>query len=178
MRVITASPDLQGHSTIGPQAISTSKYTSFWISTTDHQYLLLEVMSCAEAHIALTDLPGLVTSHAYEIRLGENDNQQSGIYSHKGDEYCHSSNASPLSCTEYVHLWVSWADGFIKVGTGRLPGNNMFLNCEVDDFGISALSFASDRGNGATWIFEEILGNSSKIDHQASHLTACQIILL
>jgi predicted DNA-binding protein with PD1-like motif len=151
VRVTTASPT-------SSQDITLSKYTTFWMAVTHHQYLIFEVQACAEAHILLTNVPGVISPHSFEVRLGENGNTQSGVYSQEGKEYCYTSSGVPLSCNDFVHLWISWADGYIRVGGGRLPGSQVFLTCEVDVYDISALSFASDKNNDATWVFEQTIG--------------------
>ena len=148
----------EGLHNAAPLSISNNKYGQFWLTMAEQQFITFKVQACAEAHIALTNIKGLVSSHAFEIRLGENENAQSSIYSSNGNENCHTSEGSLLSCTEYVFLWLSWSDGFIKLGSGQSVGNNVVLNCEVDEFAMRAVSLASEKGNDATWIFEEVLG--------------------
>ena len=53
---------------------ATKKYSSLWRTADGESDIIFRVRTCTDAHIALSEMFGVVDSHAYEIIIGAKGN--------------------------------------------------------------------------------------------------------
>ena len=114
------------------------------------------VRACHDAHVLLSEQPGITNVTTYEIIIGGWKNTQSVIRrAIKGENKAAINRTGLLACKELRPFWVSWELGTIKVGRGLKPPNGEFLSWkDPKPFDIHALSGFSGYGATAEWRLE------------------------
>lgn len=51
------------------------KYERIWLTVSGTDYVMFRVQACSNAVIALSHIPGVITSGTYQIIIGGSDNQ-------------------------------------------------------------------------------------------------------
>ena len=127
------------------------------------QYFQFEVKSCAEALIALTEIAGNITWHAYEVKIGVNNNKTYIYDAEHKTIVAQASTPEILSCEEFRPFWVAWTDvgpgRSIHVGTGQV-GEKPYVIEYIklrEDAHIRAVSL--DSVKEADWRFPDDAGN-------------------
>ncbi|CAH1798336.1 unnamed protein product [Owenia fusiformis] len=114
------------------------------------------VKACNDAHLLLQKTPGDTNNELYHIVIhGWAGNPKSVIRDGMHGSEVATSAGSVLSCSEMRQFWVSWENGFIKVGKGHIYGQNMFMFWQdPTPHAVNAINFMT--GWGATGSLELI----------------------
>lgn len=96
---------------------------SLWLTPIiNEQTFTFDVAACKNALIYLTTTVGEITKDAYEITLGADDNRKVLLKKAKDGEFEQVREVnlfSSLECGIAHPFWVTWADGWIKMGRGE-----------------------------------------------------------
>ena len=86
------------------------------------------IQSCSDAHIGLSEIPGLSSLNMYEIVIGGWSNTKSVIRrGRQGAIEVETSTPDILNCNSMKYFWVTWDDGAIEVGIGAVIGQSRIL---------------------------------------------------
>ncbi|XP_061194695.1 uncharacterized protein LOC133202836 [Saccostrea echinata] len=125
------------------------------------KHITFDVMGCNDAHLILSKIRNDTVS-SYEIVFGGWSNTQSVIRTHKQGKAMSSALHSPLSCNTSRPFWVSWENGKIKAGEGKVVSNGTFMEWTdpkphpVNFIGISSWTTAETH-----WKFNKAPYNST-----------------
>ncbi|CAH1794507.1 unnamed protein product [Owenia fusiformis] len=135
-----------------------------WVKVHDVTSINIQVKACNDAHIYLMATAGIDTELTYEIVLSGWGGTKSVIRDAKqGNIMAEADTTGYLDCDSLRNFWVSWTDGWIKVGKG-FDGQNEFLGWQhINPRVISAVAFASGYGAAAEWRFVEPQGRVTSI---------------
>jgi len=91
--------------------------------------MVVRVIACRDAHIALSETFNNVQTRTYEIIIGGNGNQNSFIRDYStGGEKQRVETPDIMDCNNFRAFWVSWEDHRIKAGKGATVGQQIFLD--------------------------------------------------
>ena len=93
------------------------KYGTFWLSVQGQDYAVFTVRTKNDAHIGLSEHPGVFNRNMYEIVIGAYSNTACDIRIGKqGEIKHHMQTPGILSDVEPRTFWVGWKNGLIEVG--------------------------------------------------------------
>jgi farsoic acid methyltransferase len=113
------------------------------------------VRACHDAQLALSALPLVTDTAAYQVIIGGWENTKSALRKNMGyqtDTEVIVDTENILSCEESREFWVAWSDGTIAAGNGHFPFYHVIMQWEDTDFrAITSVGFASGHGSDADW---------------------------
>jgi len=136
-------------------------YQNIVYSVSDRTGLVFGVTACRDVHIALSEIPGILTHSTYELVIGvagvSGAILRNGI---NGQTLTETNTAYLLDCTEMRMFWLSWAAGTISLGKGTVVAQNRILFLKDASFkGINAISVMTPVGVLGSFTFEHFSGN-------------------
>ena len=91
-------------------------YEQVQFTTGESPYFVFSVQACNDAHVALSEIPGLHDYNTYELVFGGWANTGSAIREARQRDQRHFVRTPGiLSCDEKRTFWVGWKDGLIEV---------------------------------------------------------------
>ncbi|XP_046564872.1 uncharacterized protein LOC124273641, partial [Haliotis rubra] len=87
-----------------------------------------KVRASNDAHVALLQDEGVTDRNIYEVVIGGWGNTQSVIRTGMQHANRVTARHRPLNGTQFRDFWISWEDGVISVGTGKVVGVGMFMS--------------------------------------------------
>lgn len=94
-------------------------YDQVWLRPTG-QYVAFKAKTCRDVHVLLAS-DFLEQAAAYEVVIGGYNNQRVDIRrSMSGIILAQEMSPEICNCDEFLPFWVSWEDGIIEVGTGKV----------------------------------------------------------
>lgn len=124
--------------------------------------LVFEVKRCGPAHVLLSSSDVRNSSEPlYGISIGyktfktfityrADDSLDSGSMKHV--KYVKFLTPNLLNCTVYLPLWISWADGDIKLGTGVVVDENILeYLTNTPHFEVKSIGVLTDKGRLGNW---------------------------
>jgi hypothetical protein len=129
-------------------------------SVSDQSELVFGVMACKEAHVALSNVPGIVTHLTYELVIGMADNSLTALKNGvDGPLLSQTSSPGILDCDTVRMFWISWAGGAISFGKGTIPESNRVLYYkDPSSHSINALSVMTPIGVKGNFTFGRVAG--------------------
>ena len=135
-------------------------YGSLQYSLTDQMEMILGIQACRDASIALSEIPGILAHHTYELVIGAGDNTQTilkrGV---RGTTVFTSITPGILDCQHSLIFWTTWNSNSISFGKGSVVGQNRVLYYRDNSFPqISALSVMTPPTVRGVWGFYTFTG--------------------
>ncbi|CAD5116870.1 DgyrCDS5711 [Dimorphilus gyrociliatus] len=128
-------------------------YNYAWLKDNDAYWQIFNVKSCNGAKLLLAaDVQ--VKQRSYEIIIDNNGNELV-IKEPVGDDGLiieRENTGKLLDCDNIRTFWVSWLDGYIKVGLGdRFNQNMKIATKQIKPHPVAALGFSSNNGTTGHW---------------------------
>ena len=86
---------------------------------------------------------------------------------HLGAEIAQTEGIRPLHCHNNRDFWVSWENGFVRLGEGYILGGNVLVEGTVEQgttYDISAIGYGSPVDPyGSRWMVHERAGKTKHI---------------
>ena len=120
-------------------------FEDVWLTVTGRTNAVFSVKACTDAHVALSEVPGLFTTKTYEIIIGGYSNAYSKIRLGRDIDLKTEYTQNILNCNEFRYFWVSWKDGIIEMGAGLVVGSGQVIRYQnpepflINGFGISTV---------------------------------------
>lgn len=133
------------------------EFESHWLTSFTGDNLVFKVKSCRHASLALSAFLGLSRPLTYVVSIGTKANKETEIDWRIGDSTSRVSIASEniLNCDEYRDFWVSWRDDMVRVGKGRVVGEDEVLKHEgssdLKSHSVHAVSLGTSEGADGHW---------------------------
>ncbi len=138
-------------------------FTQFVTVYAKAQAITFSVRADHSAHILLTCIPGLAEQGAsYEIGIGINDDTNTAIFDGaSGANLASKTTNNLLGADKFKSFWITWVDGFIKVGKGKLVHKNIIVHYK--DKNPTPIHSVAFSGNGAVsdWRIYNMQGQGS-----------------
>lgn len=127
------------------------------------QEVVLRVMACKDAHIALMTTSRVADQPLdpyYEIVLGGYNNQKSDIRKPgNGGLMAQVETPDILNEFEYRTFWISWKDGVVKFGQGSIVGELELLRYEDPaPLDVSLVSLSTWERCPGMWKLKQVKG--------------------
>ena len=121
-----------------------------------HRYIQFYVQANNDAHVLLQSRKNDEVNGVYEIVIGGWRNSKSVIRDRKqGTNYALTHNMG-LNSTSLRPFWVSFQNGWVKVGTGTEVGENQFMSWEdPTPAKIKFISVSTGFGSSGRWEFSK-----------------------
>jgi hypothetical protein len=127
-------------------------YNQLSKSIVEQSSIVVRVLACHDAHIALSEIFNNILTRTYEIVIGGYENQNSFIRDYSsGGEVQKVSTPNIMDCYNYKAFWVSWAGHRLKVGEGAAIGQRMFLDWVDPEERLFQGLTVSTWGDAAGW---------------------------
>ena len=124
-----------------------------WWTTRSHNWQVLQVQACHDAHVLLSNSPENV-DNVYEIALGIKNNTESVIRrGFQGGNEVTAQTPGILHCDELRTFWIRWSADVIEVGYGRKVGEELFMIMTNTPLGQSITSLSVSTGWGSTGVW-------------------------
>ena len=103
-------------------------HEQLWLTVRGRYFQTFRVRACSDVHVVLAQTRGVSDENAYEVILGQNGHQ-TVIRERMGVFKFESKVDTPgiLSCRSLRSFWISWIDGYIRVGQGE--SNVVYFMC-------------------------------------------------
>ena len=137
----------------------TYTYDSMWTSIRrQHSHLSFAVITCSDARVLLSSVPGRSDVAAYEVEIGVHSGNTSAIRKLvNGQLVTVATRSTPgyLSCLQMNLFWLSWLGGTIKVGTGDPYGGEFLAWHDTEPYGIYSVQLSSGTSEEAEWEIDQ-----------------------
>ena len=141
--------------------ISETTYGNLMYSLTDKQEIIISVEACREAHISLSEIPGIFAHLTYQIIIGHNSNSQTILREGINSQVALAQASTPgiLDCQSSQNFWVVWGDDTISFGKGIVPEQNRVLHFTSSNMhSMNALSVMTPQDVQGIWKFYSFSG--------------------
>lgn len=134
-------------------------FEDIWLTVTGRTNAVFSVKACTDAHVALSEIPGLFTTNTYEIIIGGYGNAESKIRLGRDTELKSESTPQILNCNDFRYFWVSWAGGVIEMGSGLYVGQSQVIRyVNPNPFLINGLSLSTLEVTDGVWRIDNVGG--------------------
>ncbi|KAI0229902.1 hypothetical protein LSAT2_019688, partial [Lamellibrachia satsuma] len=139
---------------------STYNHEQLWLTVRGHYFQTFRVRACSDVHVALAQTRGVIDVNSYEVILGYKGTQtvireQMGIFKFVAK----AETPDILSCHSLRSFWVSWIDGYIRVGQGYRYGERTLLTLQQPmPHPVTALSITTNHSTGH-WMIDADRGD-------------------
>ena len=135
-------------------------YENIVYSVSDRTELVFAVSACKDVHVALSEIPGILTRFTYELIIGASENSmtvlRNGI---NGPTLTQSSTSNILNCSSQRLFWLSWAGGVVSFGSGLVVQQSRVLYYKnPSPHSVNALSVMTPGGVLGNFTFENFAG--------------------
>jgi len=139
------------------------RYGFFLLSLTDKSEVTFSVTACKEAHVILTQIPGIFKYRSYELLIGTLENTETWLVrSDDGAFLGWAITLGILNCQLRRFFWISWTINSLSFGRGTIPGQNRILyhNDYYPGHTLNSLSVRTPAGVRGVWGFAGISGEN------------------
>lgn len=132
-----------------------TRLSTFGVHRVTGTFFTFQVKSCRDAAVLLSTSTDLISPNFYEIFYGGNGNSKIYLSRNYGTNVAQSNARNLLDCDNMVTLWISWANGILKTGTGSILGRNQIMewNDPNSPLDVAGIGIMSAWGSNAEWIF-------------------------
>ncbi|XP_046377746.2 uncharacterized protein LOC124149944 [Haliotis rufescens] len=107
-----------------------------------------------DAFVALLQEDGVTNQNIYEVLIGGWHNTRSVIRTGKQFNSRVEARHTPLSSTQFRDFWISWEDGVISVGAGKVVGVEMFMTwTDPTPHPVNYIAVSTGWGSTGLWEF-------------------------
>lgn len=127
-------------------------YNYAWLKDANSYYQVINVQACRGAKLLLAaDVQ--IKERAYEVIFDNNGNELVVKEPIAGGVVIERANTGKLlDCNSIKTFWVSWLDGYIKVGEGdKFNRNIKIATKQIKPHPVAALGFSTDNGTTGQW---------------------------
>lgn len=127
-------------------------YNYAWLKDANSYYQIVNIQSCGAAKLLLAaDVQ--VKERAYEVIFDNNGNELVVKEPVAGGVVIERANTGKLlACDVVKTFWVSWLDGYIKVGEGDKFNRNIKITTkQTKPHPVAALGFSTNNGTTGHW---------------------------
>ncbi|CAH1788312.1 unnamed protein product, partial [Owenia fusiformis] len=128
------------------------------LTVSDRTFLAFSVKACHDAILDLQLTPGSTVDDSYEVVLdGFHPGHKSVIRDDERTNQMAHKDGAILSCNEFNDFWVSWANGNIEVGTGKVKGSGRFMSwTDTTPHAVNAINVYTGWGATGEWKFYDL----------------------
>jgi len=102
-------------------------YDTLTLTSSGRPFLVFSVMACADVTLVMSELLGLTNVRSYKVLISFGPRQDQ-LEIHKNNaRKIHRHLSCVLHCTQYREFWISWENGFVRIGYGSEVGTNVHL---------------------------------------------------
>lgn len=140
-------------------------------------HVIFSVQACKEAHVVLSEIPGVTFYNAYEIAIGVADNKESLIrHNRGGPTLVTAPTDNILNCDEQRQFWISWPGLHsieLEVGHGDIVGQEKFMGTSLEtSFLLNSLSVSSGDTETGKWEFHNMNDGRYKLKQYSTSIPA------
>ena len=134
-------------------------YDFMHMTVRERPYTIFSAMAPAQAHIALTEVPGVTRYNAYVVLIGAQSNQETWIRKDEGGSIIASASTPNILDPDNPRtFWISWYDGLLEVGEGDQVGVGRVVYADIETtFELNSI-YISSGYEEVTWEFEQMEG--------------------